>query len=257
MKAMFPLPSCGMCPIQQFGGAGRGASRGGGGGGGRSTGSTAAGIAGAAAGVGALAFGLFGGGGTSNERTEAEIEAERIRRGEIDAGGATQARGVAALESFNAEDFLGPQALQAQFEQSTRTSFLPQLRDLQGRAGRRGIRGPLAGALEGDLTSGFQRNLLAEVGRNRGQAAGFAFRRGEALTSAGGTQKAQGISLLGTELELQLARQQAQKEEKAAKRSGIGSLLGGIAGALGGFAIGGPGGAFAGAKAGATIGGSF
>ena len=140
--------------------------------------------------------------------------------------------GTAALEGFDPEKYFGPQALQGMFEQATTTSFLPQLRQLQSRNASRGIRGPLAGALEGDLTSSFQRNLMAEVGRNRGQAASMAFGRGETLAGIGGTLQGQGISLLGTELELQLAREQMKRQEEMQKRRGWGMLLGGIAGTV-------------------------
>ena len=180
----------------------------------------------------------------------------RIRGQDLARGEATLQQGEAAIAGFNPEDFFGADALRAMFDQATTTNFLPQLRQLQGRAGRRGIRGPLAGALEGDLAAGFSRDLLAEVGRNRGQAAGFAFQRGQSLADIGGNRRAQGISALGTELELKLAREQATREEKAAKRRGVGALLGGIAGGVLGSFV--PGlGTAVGAGIGSKIGGSF
>jgi len=164
-------------------------------------------------------------------------------------GGATRAAGTQAVAGFDPEQYLGADALQAMFESATATNFRPQLAGLQARNARRGIRGPLAGATEGDLASAFQRNLLgttAQFGAQRGQ---MAFGRARELAEIGGMDRAQGISLLGTELELQLAREQAKKEEKQGKRRFFGSLIGGA----GGFLVGGPAGAVAGAQIGGSI----
>ena len=183
-----------------------------------------------------------------------EAELARLRQLELERGGQLLEEGTEAIRGFDPEDFFGPEALRSQFEQATTTSFLPQLRGLQARSSRRGIRGPLAGALEGDLTTAFRRDLLAEVGRSRGLAAEFTLRRGGAIADIGGTRRAQGISLLGTELEIRLAREQAKKEEDAAKRRGFGALLFTIAGCAIGGAKGGVEGAAIGCLIGSKIG---
>jgi len=171
-------------------------------------------------------------------------------------GGATRREGLDAIRTFDPEQFLGADALEAIIGQSTVTNFLPQLRGLQGRNARRGVRGPLAGALEGDLASSFHRNITAEAGRLGGARAGLALSRAGQIAEIGGTDRAQGISLLGTELELQLAREQMEKEEAANKRKGWGSLVGGIVGGAAGSFI--PGiGTGVGAGIGSRIGGSF
>ena len=165
------------------------------------------------------------------------------------AGGATRAEGTQGVRDFNPEDYLGADALSAIFERATATNFRPQMASLQARNARRGIRGPLAGATEGDLAGAFHRNLMgtvADFGAQRGQ---MAFGRARELAEIGGTDRAQGISLLGTELELQLAREQAKKEERQGKRRFFGSLIGGV----GGFLAGGPPGAVAGASIGGSI----
>lgn len=166
-------------------------------------------------------------------------------------GGAVRSEGTAAIRGFDPSDYLGADALRAVFDEATRTNFLPQLRGLQARNARRGIRGKLAGATEGDLASAFQRNLLArtaEFGAERGR---MAFNRGRELAEIGGTDRAQGLSLLGTELELKMARD----AEKARKRSGWGGLLGGALGGLAGSFI--PGvGTGLGASIGSRLGGA-
>jgi hypothetical protein len=227
----------------------------GGGGGGVGTGRI---VAGGLAGAGLLANFFTGRGAERALQTPGAIE-ERIagvREEDLARGGAGLDIAQQRLAGFDPDRFLGPEALSSVFEQATRTSFMPQLRGLQARSARRGIRGPLAGALEGDLTAGFQRNLLAEVGRNRATAAGLSLRSIGELGGLAGTRRAQGISLLGTELELDLARKQAAAETAQKRRSGLGSLLGGVAGGIAGSII--PGlGTAVGAGIGSRIGGAF
>lgn len=178
-----------------------------------------------------------------------EQEASGIRRSLLAEGSATRQQGVDALRMFDPEEYLGADALQAIFEEAGATSFIPQLRNLQARNARRGVRGPLAGATEGDLASAFQRNLLATTARFGAQRGQMAFNRGSQLAEIGGFDRAQGISLLGTEMELQLAREEAKRQEKAGWRKFAGGLIGGA----GGFLIGGPAGAAAGAQIGSSI----
>lgn len=170
--------------------------------------------------------------------------AERARS--LARGREIQESGIQALERFDPEQFLGADALAAIFDEATATTFMPQLRGLQARNAARGIRGPLAGALEGDLASGFQRSLLARTAEFGGERARLAFGRGRELAEIGGTERAQGLSLLGTELELALAREQAEKKRK----SGVLGTIGRGLGMAGGFLIGGPAGAAVGGELG-------
>ena len=200
------------------------------------------------------------GGATSTGRTAAPralapgAQVGRLRTDLLETGGARRTEGLDAIRTFNPDDFLGADALSSIIDQSTITNFLPQLRALQARNSRRGIRGPLAGAVEGDLASAFQRNIAAEAGRLGGERARLTFDRGREIAEIGGTDRAQGISLLGTELEIELAREQAKKEEDARKRSGVFSLIGGVVGAGAGFFAGNP---LLGAQIGSTIGSTF
>lgn len=201
-----------------------------------------------------------GGTGTSLVRTaqprplapEAQVGA--LRSDLLRTGGARRTEGLDAIRSFNPDQFLGADALSGIIEQATVTSFLPQLRKLQARNSRRNIRGPLAGAVEGDLASAFQRNITAEAGRLGGERARLTFARGREIAEIGGTDRAQGVSLLGTELEIELAREQAKREEDARKRRGKGALIGTILGGVGGALLGNP---LLGAQIGATVGGTF
>lgn len=189
-----------------------------------------------------------------DDRTAAERRASRARRRSLTRGGRIQSEGVAALRDFDPRDFLGADALQAVFDEATISNFLPQLRGLQARNARRGVRGPLAGALEGDLASGFQRNLLATAGRFGSQAANLEVGRGQALAEIGGTERAQGLSLLGTELELELAREQARRAREGRRKSALGTGIGGAIGAAAGSLI--PGiGTGIGAAVGSSLGG--
>ena len=190
-------------------------------------------------------------GRTAAPKPEAQVG--QTRRELIASGGATRREGLDAIRTFNPDDFLGSDALEAIIGQSTVTNFLPQLRALQARNSRRGARGPVAGALEGDLAGAFHRNITAEAGRLGSARASLALNRAGQIAEIGGTDRAQGISLLGTELELELAREQMRKEEAARKKKGKGSLIGGILGGAAGFAFGNP---LLGAQIGAGIGGS-
>jgi len=178
---------------------------------------------------------------------EGRVATERDRL--ISTGNDTRAQGLAAVQRFDPNEFLGAEALQSVFDEATRTNFVPQLRGLQARNSRRGIRGPLAGALEGDLGSAFQRNLMARVAEFGSQRAGLTLGRARSIADIGGEDRAQGLSLLGTELELKLAREQAKKEERSSRRRGIGALIGGGAG----FLLGGPAGALIGSQVGGSV----
>jgi len=178
------------------------------------------------------------------------------RATELSAGGYTRGLGVGAMESFDPSKYLGADALKSMFDEATVTNFMPQLRALQARNASRGVRGPLAGALEGDLSSAFERNLLATTAQAGGTAAQLAWQRAAGITGAGSEQYGQGISLLGTELNLKLAREQMKAEQDAKKRAGIGAAAGAVAGGVAGSFIPGVGTAL-GAELGSTVGGGF
>ncbi|MFW6206622.1 MAG: hypothetical protein ACOC5J_01680 [Gemmatimonadota bacterium] len=181
-------------------------------------------------------------------RPESVVRGERDRA--LRTGSRVQRQGIQAIEEFDPEQFLGADALSAMFDQATVTNLVPQLRSLQARNAQRNVRGPLAGALEGDLASAFRRDLLSQVAQAGGERARLGLQRGTQLAEFGGAERAQGLSLLGTELELQLAREQARRE----RRSGIGGLIGTGLGALAGTFIPGVGNAL-GAQIGGAIGG--
>ena len=158
-----------------------------------------------------------------------------------------RARGLTSqlLSGPDPQSFLTAEALSSQFDEAVRTSFLPQMRQLQARNSARGIRGPVAGALEGDLTSSFHRNLMAQVGR-----------QAETRASIAGAERAQGISLLGTQMEMDLAREQMRREDSSRRRRGIGSMIGAIGGGVVGSMV--PGlGTAVGAQVGAGLGNMF
>lgn len=189
----------------------------------------------------------------STENQSAEDRAATARSRSLERGGEIQDAGVAAIRDFDPMDFLGADALKSIFQRATITNFLPQLKSLQARNARRGVRGPLAGALEGDLAAGFQRNLLSTTAQFGSRAAGLALGRGQSLAEVGGTERAQGLSLLGTELELELARERKDREE----RSNLFGTIGRGLGMAGGFLIGGPPGAAVGGEVGSGLGRSF
>lgn len=180
----------------------------------------------------------------------------RNRERLLERGERTRTEGLEAIRTFNPADFLGPDALASVFEQATRTSFTPRLRSLQATASRRGIRGPLSGAIEGDLAASFRRDLLAEVARAGGERARLTLGRGRDLAEAGGFDRAQGLELAGTELELALAREQREREESSRRRRAVGGVIGGIVGGTAGSFI--PGlGTGLGASLGARLGSAF
>jgi len=236
--------------FNRFGGQGPTASRGFDGGAGRR-----ASFIGPVAGfLGSPAGGNFSFEFTGDEDFDPEDRIAAIRNRDLLRGGVTLERGTQALERFDPGQFLGADALSSIFDQATRSNFLPQLRSLQARNAARGVRGPISGALEGDLASGFQRNLLAEVARAGGQRASLDFSRAQQLAEIGGAQRAQGISLLGTELELGLARQLAEQQRKSRRKRGIAGLIGSVGGGLIGSAFGAGG---LGASIGSKLGGIF
>lgn len=159
--------------------------------------------------------------GRAQERTLGDLR-ERF----LGEGGQVRDAGVAAIRDFNPDDFLGADSLRSLFDEATATNFAPQLSALQARNARRGVRGPLATTTEGTLASAFQRNLLARVGENRGLAARLAFGRGTALAGIGTQERAQGLSLFGTEIDANQAEQARLAEERARRNSTLGSLIG-------------------------------
>lgn len=181
----------------------------------------------------------------------AERTAQQTRQGLMATGNRVRGQGTAAVAGFDARDYLSADALGSLFEQAGRTTFMPQLRGLQARNSARGIRGPLAGATEGDLAASFRRDLMATAGRFAGQAGQMNLSRAGRLAEIGGEDRAQGLSLLGTELELEMAR----AAEKQRKKSGWGGIIGGAIGGLAGSFI--PGvGTGLGAAMGSRLGGS-
>lgn len=116
---------------------------------------------------------------------------------------------------------LSPDALRGIFDEAITTNLMPQLRQLQARNARRNIRGPLSGALEGDLMGSFGRSVAAESGRlasTRAQIRGdLGFRRARTLADLGGTERAQGLAGLSGLMDLRLAREQMFREEDARK----------------------------------------
>lgn len=181
-----------------------------------------------------------------NPEVVARREGARLRAG----GGATRAAGTSAVREFDATNYLGADALQSVFDESTVTNFMPQLRRLQARNARRGVRGNLAGATEGDLASSFHRNLMARVAAAGGERARLDLGRAGRLADIGGEDRAQGLSLLGTELELKMARDEAKRNRKR----GIWGTLGAGAGAAVGGLMGNP---ALGARIGSRIGGAL
>lgn len=170
--------------------------------------------------------------GTAVQRVTPENEVARQRAKLLASGEQTYTQGVGAIRAFNPEDYLGADALKSIFDEATVRNFLPQLRELQARNSRRGVRGPLAGATEGDLGAAFQRQLLGKVAEFGSTRAQLALGRGQALTDAGGTERAQGISLLGTQLQMQLAREQMKRDTKNAWINAGGKALGAAASLL-------------------------
>lgn len=164
--------------------------------------------------------------------------------------GPTNAPGLRRRAATLYDELTGP-ALAATFEQAAATTFEPRLAQLRGVQTRRGIRGPLAGALEGDLAASFRRDLL-------GTAAQFSGERARGISGLAGLetdveQEGRRFGLAEREFGLAERRQQfvedeAARERRARRRAGIGRLLGTAAGAGIGFFAGGPAGALTGAK---------
>lgn len=172
--------------------------------------------------------------GTAVAKYDPRTQVAQTRAGLMASGEATRAEGLNAIRAFNADAYLGADALRSIFDQATTTNFMPQLRQLQARNAAKGIRGPLTGAVEGDLASGFRRDLMGTVAQYGAQRANLDISRAGQIAEIGALDRGQGISLLGTELELQLAEEQRRREERQRRRSGWGSLIGaGLGGVLG------------------------
>jgi hypothetical protein len=175
--------------------------------------------------------------------------ARALERSMIGSGGRTLEEGVQGVRNFDPEQFLGANALQSMFDVSTVSNFMPQLRAMQARASSMGHRGPIAGALEGDLASAFQRNLMGTVAQFGSQRAGLTMDRARTLGEFGGQERAQG-------LEMMAARHEREEARRRSRRGTVGSLLGAFAGgAIGSFV---PGlGTAVGASIGSRVGGGL
>ena len=182
------------------------------------------------AGAGLLG-GLFGGGRSDAER-QLDSFASRLRNrlGLIE-GRADALRGEAAeaFRRFDPNEFLSADALQALFDQAG-VGFRGDLATLQARNQRRGIRGPIAGALEGDLFSAFHRNLMSTAANFAGQRANLALSRAQGLTGIAGMETG-----LAGDIQAQLLEMMTGQAERAAQRrrlagTGLGTALGVAAG---------------------------
>jgi hypothetical protein len=149
----------------------------------------------------------------------AERQIGQLQQRFMQSGEATLGQGVSMVQGF------GPERMQSMFDVATRTNFMPALRQLQARASRTGQRGPVMGALEGDLASAFQRNISSVL-------AGHEMDRARTLIDVGGTQRAQGLELLGLQHELELAREQARQQRRQQLMGAFGSIAGSVAGSF-------------------------
>ena len=166
-------------------------------------------------------------------------------------GGAAVGSAMQGLQNFDSGQYLGQDALSAMFDMATASNFMPQLRAMQGRASRMGHRGPIAGALEGDLASAFQRNLMGTTAQFGAQRANLDMSRFQNLASIGGAERAQG-------LEMMAGRQERGEARRRSRLGFVGSILGAGAGGLIGSFVPGLGtavGASVGARVGAGLGG--
>jgi len=182
------------------------------------------------AGAGLLG-GLFGSRRSGAERRLDSFASRLAERLGLLEGRADQLRGEAAeaFRRFDPNEFLSADALQALFDQAG-VGFRGDLAALQARNARRGIRGPLSGALEGDLFSAFHRNLMSTAANFAGQRANLALSRAQGLAGIAGMETA----LLG-DIQAQLLEMMTGQAERAAQRrrlagTGLGAGLGLAAG---------------------------
>src|SRR5690554_6721826 len=139
--------------------------------------------------AGGLLGGLFGSRRSGAERRLDSFASRLAERLGLIEGRADALRGEAAeaFRTFDPNEFLSPEALQALFNQAG-VGFRGDLANLQARNARRGIRGPLSGALEGDLMSAFHRNLMGMAAQFAGQRANLALSRAQGLAGSAGME---------------------------------------------------------------------
>jgi hypothetical protein len=129
---------------------------------------------------------------------------------------------------------------------------------------RRGIRGPLAGATEGDLGAAFHRNLMSTAANFAGARANLSLQRAQGISDRANADselafatRGQGLETLSGMADRDLASEIAKRQEQAARRRGRGAGIGALAGGALGFALGGPGGASIGSSIGGQAGAGF
>jgi hypothetical protein len=186
------------------------------------------------------------------------------RAGELESGAdATRGAALNAFMGFDPEKYLSADALQSLFDQAG-TGFRQDLGNLRATNERRGIRGPLAGATEGDLGAAFQRNLLSTAANFAGTRASLSLQRAQGISDRANADselafatRGQGLETLAGMADRELADEIARRQEKAGRRRGLGAGIGALAGGALGFALGGPTGAGVGSSIGGQAGAGF
>lgn len=135
------------------------------------------------------------------------------------------------IRDFDPEEFFSPEALGALFKEAG-FDFDRRLKRLQGTQARRGIRGPIAGAIEGDLASRFQDQLTARAAEFAGARANLSMGRLESLANIGGAARAQGLNVLRSRLAQSIAQANMDRERKAQLMGALFSIGGAAAGSL-------------------------
>lgn len=195
--------------------------------------------------------------GSAYEALDAEGRA--LGRG----AGDTRRAALGAVMDFDPEQYLSDDALRSLMERAS-VNFRGELAGMRGANERRGIRGPLASAREGDVAVAFDRNARGVAADFAGRRADLALGRADRLAGRADAETDLAFNTRGQALELALgerdnevAREIAEKQERAARRRGLGAAIGTVAGAGIGFLAGGPVGAGYGAGFGGQAGAGF
>jgi hypothetical protein len=193
-------------------------------------------------------------------------EAGRLgyRAGELERGAdATRGAALRAVMDFDPEKFMSPEGLNALVASSV-PAFHAEMAGAQAMNERRGIRGPAAGAREGDVRVAFDRNTKGTAATWAAQRAALVLQRNQALADRADADselafatRGQGLDLVAGQADRETAERMAARAERQARRRALGAGLGTIFGSAAGFMVGGPQGAAIGGNVGGQAGAGF